>query len=755
MKSFKLISATLALAAVMSTGCEEEVFYGIDESKPAPEAFTYDATNSSPAVIAVYWDARAAVEAGATGFTVQANTTSEGGGDNYDATIAKTLLVDEEGVYDAATFNQLAPGASYYLRVRANYPNSVYSKWVYLEGEGTFVTLATPSITKTVIGAYGISVFWSPVTNATGYVVEYKTASSNWTAVTVEKATNIDINGLTPETSYTVRVKATKGDLASAYSADKSVKTIAPAEFPISLGSAEEMYLLFSGQDLLTAGPNDKVLLTADIDLTGKELGEISKFAGIFDGQGHKIKNLVSNHPLFTMNTGTIQNVVIDASCKFTVETPVFGVICATNQGTIENVTTNVDLEYAINDAAEEAILIAGMAGESTGAIKNCTNNGAVSIISKAGIYAAGASGMAAYQAGAPVEGCTNNGDITIKSLYTTDKSVAVGELGKAVPCIGGLVAYCGPGFTMDNCINSGKITFSQTAIDQTATKNNLNRHMLGGVVGASHGNISNSSNYGDINITGLTTDNSAYAAIEYNFCTGGISGGEYFVSGKGGNDVTNIVNCKNTGKITVAFDASKANSTLGGIVGWPCEESASTVVTDKCTNEGDIVLSGNGKLRVGGIHGGSGILTNCKNTGNITVSSAASSSVVGLVAGFHSGGYAYDHNEAYGSLNVECALDGAAALIGNIGNAKHTKHGMGCKVNADIQAKDVTNVGMIVGKFNGSTQTITLGTEAEPIKIMGSLNGTALNEGNYAGYLWGPTNYTADTHSFITAFGE
>ncbi len=732
------------------------MFYGIDESKPAPEAFTYDATNSSPAVIAVYWDARAAVEAGATGFTVQANTKADGGGDNYNSTIAKTLLVDEEGVYDAATFNQLEPGADYYLRVRANYPNSVYSKWVYLENS-TFVTLAAPEITKTVIGAYGISLFWSPVTNATGYVVEYKTASSNWTAVTVEKGTSLDLNGLTPETAYSVRIKATKGDLASAYSAEKALKTIAKAEFPISLSSAEEMYLLFLGQDLLTAGPEDKVLLTADIDLTGKEIGEIAKFGGIFDGQGHTLKNLVTNHPLFTINTGTIQNVVLDASCKFTVETPVFGAFCAQNMGTIDNVTNNADLEYAINDADESSpILLGGIAGESTGPIKNSVNNGAVSVNSKAGLYACGVSGIAAYQGGAAIEGCTNNGAVTMTSLYTSGKTVVVADLGKAVPCIGGVVSYCGVDFTMDNCKNYGKVTFTQTAIDESPTPHNLNRHMLGGLVGATHGDITNSMNAGDVVITGKTTDGKTYTAWEYNYCMGGLAGGEYYVSGDGTKDVTNIINCSNSGKITVAVDPSKANSTLGGIVGWPCEESKSTVVTDKCTNSGDIVVSGTAKVRMGGIHGGSGKITNCKNTGNITVSSIGSASVVGLVAGFHSGGYTYDYNEAYGTLTVDCALNGAGALIGNIGNAKHSNTGKGCKVNANLKTiADVANIGLIVGVFNGTSNAITLGTEDEPIKILGGeVNGTAVTSGNYAGFLYGPTG-SAESHKFITAFGE
>ncbi len=750
MKSFKLISATLALAAVMSTGCEEEVFYGIDESKPAPEALTYDETNSSPAVIAVYWDARAAVEAGATGFTVQANTKSEGGGDNYNPAIAKTLLVEEGSVYDAATFDQLDPGSDYYVRVRANYPNSIYSKWVYLENS-TFVTLATPAITKTVIGAYGISLFWSPVTNATGYVVEYKTASSSWNAVKVEKGTSLDLNGLTPETAYTIRIKATKGDLSSAYSAEKPITTIAKAEFPISLGSAEEMYLLFLGQDLLTAGPEDKVLLTADIDLTGKEIGEIAKFGGIFDGQGHTIKNMVVNHPLFTINTGVIQNVTLDASCQFTVETPVFGAFCAQNMGTIDNVTNNADLEYAINDADESSpILLGGIAGESTGVIKNATNNGAVSVNSKAGLYACGVSGIAAYQ-NTTIEGCTNNGAITMTSLYTTDKSVKVGELGKAVPCIGAIVSYADAGFSMDNCKNYGKVTFTQTAVDQTPTSNNLNRHMLAGLVGSGNGNISNSINSGDVVITGKSSDGTAFADIEYNYCVGGIVGGDYFAKDQ---SATSIISCKNNGNITIDADVSKANSTVGGIVGWPNKEKTKIPCETKdCINTGDITVAGKLKIRAGGIQGGTGNIIGCTNEGNVTMSADNAACAVGLVAGFHSQDHKLNTSTAKGKLTVNGAnTGGVGALIGNQGNAKN-KTGEGCKVNATIDAKDATRVGLVVGYFNGNSNAVTLGTEENPILVKGSVNGTDISSGNFANFLNGADNFSAASHILNVQF--
>ncbi len=609
------------------------------------------------------------------------------------------------------------------------------------------IQLAAPVISEATADAETINVTWGAVDKALSYTVEYKeTAAAEWTAVENLTETTYAITGLKDGTSYDVRVKAVAGDSASEYSEVKVVETLKKAAFPKTINTADELVALFEGEDLKTAGATDEVILGADIDMTGKTLKPAEAFAGILDGKGKSIKNWTTSTPIFETLAGTVKDLVIDASCVVT-PSAIYGIITKTNEGTIANVTNNANISYVTEDATtDSAILVAPFAGISKGAITGCINYGNVTIKSAKGLYSAGAAGIAAYQAGS-TENCINHGAITMESLYTSEKTVVVEELGKAVPCIGGLVAYCGTGFTMDNCTNNGKVTFTQTEINNYAGSSNLNRHMLGGLVGASHGNISNSTNNGDLQITGTTTDGSAYATKEYNYCTGGISGGEYFVSGDGANDVTNIKNCKNTGNITVAFDASKANSTLGGIVGWPGEESKCTVATENCTNEGNITLSGVGKLRIGGIQGGSGIMKGCINTGDITVKSTATSSVVGLVAGFHSGGYAFEANQAKGNLKVECVLNGAAGLIGNIGNATHNT-GENCVVNCTIDAAQAKKVGMVIGKTNDLSKYIVLGTAEAPVKIKGSINGTALTADNFNDYLVPSWGYAVDSET-------
>lgn len=135
MKSTKSLLAALVLVASVTVGCKKEITAtGIDPSKPAPKEFTYDEIMSSSTAIAVYWDGSEAVANGATGFTVQIPTELNNG-DVYDSQVSQTLLTSAS-VYEAATFSNLAEYERHYVRVRANYPNSVYSEWVYLTLNG-------------------------------------------------------------------------------------------------------------------------------------------------------------------------------------------------------------------------------------------------------------------------------------------------------------------------------------------------------------------------------------------------------------------------------------------------------------------------------------------------------------------------------------------------------------------------------------------------------------------------------------------
>lgn len=132
MKINKMLIAVLAMLAVVLSSCkDDDPTVGIDSGMPVPATF-FDADNSEGKTIAVYWNPSQAISAGATSFTVQLIKTVDGEGDIYDNTISQTLeAIDTDGQFtDKARFDNLAKGRIFYVRVRANYPRSVFSDWV-------------------------------------------------------------------------------------------------------------------------------------------------------------------------------------------------------------------------------------------------------------------------------------------------------------------------------------------------------------------------------------------------------------------------------------------------------------------------------------------------------------------------------------------------------------------------------------------------------------------------------------------------
>ena len=142
MKINRLLSAALiTLATVLTGGVKESVWdvkTGIDESKAAPEDFNYDENMSSNNSLTVYWNGQKAKAAGAKSFLVQlTDPDNMDKGDTWNTKVTKVLEItdDETANYESATFSGLTEYDCYYVRIRANYPGSVYSPWVYVTKE--------------------------------------------------------------------------------------------------------------------------------------------------------------------------------------------------------------------------------------------------------------------------------------------------------------------------------------------------------------------------------------------------------------------------------------------------------------------------------------------------------------------------------------------------------------------------------------------------------------------------------------------
>ena len=130
MKSFKILIAAAAVTAVLFSGCQKEkVFTGIDSSKAGVTDFTYDVTMSSETAVSFVWNPTAALQAGATSFSVQlAEKEDFSDVDVYEPSKGKTIPSDAT-VNDGVIFTGLKEYTMYYARVRANYPRSIYSDW--------------------------------------------------------------------------------------------------------------------------------------------------------------------------------------------------------------------------------------------------------------------------------------------------------------------------------------------------------------------------------------------------------------------------------------------------------------------------------------------------------------------------------------------------------------------------------------------------------------------------------------------------
>lgn len=150
---------------------------------------------------------------------------------------------------------------------------------------------------------------------------------------------------------------------------------------------------------MVNTGRNDLCArLMNDIDMQGIEHTPIAKnvdlrWRGTFDGQGHRIKNLVINRPteniqgLFGYLRGNndsntrVCNLIIDKSCSFTAYHQV-GAIAGCSQGnqgliTLENIVNEANV--TAEGGTDAAALVGGQTGNApTWRIRNIVNTGAI-----------------------------------------------------------------------------------------------------------------------------------------------------------------------------------------------------------------------------------------------------------------------------------------------------------------------------------------------------------------------------------------
>ena len=741
----------LFLILMMGVGfiaCEKNEVISDDPIYPSPEAVIADDEVCTPTTIAILFDGSAAFRAGAVSFTSTITP------DNGDEPIS--LTKDTSKTNACKHVHTGIPGGVYTVFVFATYPDGTNSESVYLrDSKGQDVkfrigvNLTKPVITSAVSTTDSVIVKWSEVEGASDYILEYKESSvENYTTVEVGKVLEYTISNLKGQTDYQIRLKAIEksSQSKSVYSDIVTAQTLVKASFPMVANSVDEFIaILNNSEGLRTAAATDEIQIKANLDFTGKTLPEAPIFTGTLNGNNCVISGVTSDHALFAA-VHSAKDITIDESCKFTATKACALASLATEAtGTITNVVNKAAVSINMTTAADATVAIAGIVAINSAKMENCKNYGAVTYTNTEASYGALVAGLAGYSDGA-VSKCENHGKVTTSvpylSNFGTVKSITNNPIHTA-----GLVAYLGANAPVAECTNNGDIDYDITHIENLAVSCGTNRPRMGGIVGMAQSSITSCVNNGKIDVLVTTSNQSVYTSNNYPTNVGGISGGA--PSDESGATGADITDCVNNGQIIATTYCKGTVPTCGGIVAYPgYEDPSQTNLITRCENKGKIIATTFAIARVGGIAGGTGNITHCKNTAEIEGHLSIEDGNIGGIIGWLSQGHKFEYNESRCKLS-NTRVDGTSGtsevggLIGEHGNyASCPGEGRGCIVECDI-AYDYTNekwFGAVLGYYWG-TSSVTLGTADEPIKVLG---------GSMT-YTGGTTQLTADNYTLYT----
>ena len=766
MKINRLLTAALITLATVLTGCVKESVWdratGIDNSKAAPEGFTYDDAMSSKTSLAVYWDGQKAVAAGAQSFMVQlTDKDNMDKGNSWDSKLTQVLTIDKEN-FESAIFSGLKEYDLYYVRVRANYPNSVYSPWVYLSrengapalyqiGHGAVALVPVVSLNPLV---KDIVVSWTYSEGATKYKVEWKkTSDTTWSTPVETTETTYTITGLSPETSYDVRVTSVTAT-ANNVSEVATATTKEQPPFPMEIATAQQWMDFINGEfiGLANNGADDVVTLTADLDFTGIQYTTEAVFKGVINGNGKTIKNLTTAIP-FLKEVTSVKDLTFDATCALTTSVAgKYAMVAKVSTGAFTNITNNGNVTVALTEApgAEDALIAAGIVAEAGADVTNCTNNGNVTITSVEGLEASLAGGICGY-ASTKVSNCTNNGNVSQTSThYIVAAWVTYKGIAKVPQHTGGIVAMTKLESVVENCTNTGTVTLNMSAIEKIGKSAGTNRIRIAGIVGASRGDIIGCTNKGTVECFARTSTRAAQKAScskNYSVSPGGITGGQqdYGSDNYAGDTGMDVRNCVNEGAVIVDADVDGNNSTVGGIVSHPgAEDTSCTNTIENCINRGNITVTGAGKFRVGGINGGTANVLGCENYGTVKLATnnkgANSDSSVAGISAFLGAKMKHENNKNYGDVIEDTEyVHNVGGLIAYLQDHA-VNYVVGGVVKCNVTTKSsATIAGMVIGRSKNSGMVV--GTTDAPIQVSGTFNGTTIDAGNLATYAQGSTS--------------
>lgn len=550
--------------------------------------------------------------------------------------------------------------------------------------------------------------------------------------------------------------------------------------YDASIDSPREFAAFLAGT---SSGDTGSYTITADLDMTGYTITSASGFGGTLDGGDYAIKNLTSGVPMFETNAGTIQNLVIDASCTFAAGSKEFApLVKMDNGGTYTSVRNkaNVTLKATANET--EQVILGGLVAVAKGAtFTSCSNGGEIKYdatgYNHKQVALGGLVGLIDNStANSTFSSCANRGPVTLLAVYgDPNVSFTYGGDGNSkginVAGIAGVSTYNATyKASFDQCNNetAGTIHLKHTDITGLAADTgNTGPVCVAGIVGLAQADFNKCRNYALIKAESLVTGDPSESEMKkrnYLLAVGGISGMGW--------DVLGMSSCTNSGNIEVEYyglyDADdKWRAAVGGICAYPGYNTGSYAYY--CKMEGDITVTGRGTMAVGGIFGWSGKQIKNNVTSDCSISVNGRKGDVGGLVGYVAGGASnYTIKGCTCAASIFADSDWGSAgkdwyyhiggLMGRWAGANSgsypsmtNRDGDPCVFSGSISSVYQVRVGVIVGRVTGSGKTIVFGESDNPIQASGTierggLSETAITSDNIETYKCGSNANTGTT---------
>ena len=596
------------------------------------------------------------------------------------------------------------------------------------------VEVTTGGIRRIILGGTNLA---GTVTVAADGIISAVTEGTNSVELTYEGGANFPkgtyyaavLPGTTAAGSFSVQLVG-GGGLSWQKSASSAVTIVRKTVIGAGTVDSEATFVrhitnkdeLYAWGNVMGDESGVTVYLDADIDCESDPwVGMGVTFDGTFEGQDHKIYNLVVNYDgdtgFISRLTGTVKDVTFGSS----------------NGSSWDNVSTITHDGMSIDDADTHYLgLIGRMAGNGT--LDNVVNYASiVAADTESRVYLGGLVGLVPGEETVTLTSCRNYGSVTNNSTWAggqTRMGGIVGQSSGAIDAydienhgtltinnnvtnfIGGLCGDLGGGSSVMSASNYGTITFTDSGTQKT---------YIGGCFGSVRGStILDCHNYAPIIVN---------RNAEHWF--GGIAG--FMESGESG-----LTECTNhTGADLEVASSVQKRVLMGGITGG-CQYNGAgpfAATFDQCRN--DAAITNNGSATdFGGIVGlfdnylstATVSITNCENTG--AISSEVSDNMSGLSRELRVGGIIGGTDPETegctqeiqscinrGAVTIKGALkSGASVRFGGIvGNTYNNVTIDGCKnfgdvgcpnVGTDAAGSAVFYIGGILGSFNTRTST-------------------------------------------------